>query len=306
MKNILVVGSLNMDETVLMDVFPSAGQTVIGSAIRYAPGGKGNNQCIAAKRLGGDVKMAGMLGDDAHGAELRALLRAEGVPEDLVFTCDQPTGMAQIQIDRKGQNRIVVVPSANHAFGFPEIDRIDEALKETDIVLLQLELRVDVTEEIIRRARAYGRTVLLNPAPASPIRADILEQVDYLIPNETELAALTGMPVDTAEQASLAAEALRGRGIRNVIVTLGALGVYASCADFCGFVEGFRVQAVDTVAAGDCFIGAFAVGLAEGMPTKSALRFANAAGALAVQTRGAVPSLRTRAEVDAFLRAQTF
>ena len=301
MKNILVAGSLNMDETVRMDVFPSAGQTVVGRSVLYAPGGKGNNQCIAAKRLGGNVRMAGMLGGDANGKHLRALLRDEEIPDGCVFTCELPTGMAQIQIDREGQNRICVVPSANHAFGFPEIGRIDGALREADIVVLQLELRVDVTEEIVRRAHGYGKTVLLNPAPAAGLAPDILPMTDYLIPNESELSVLTGLPSSTDEEVVLASEKLRSLGVRNVVVTLGARGVYANGETFTGFVPGFSVRAVDTVAAGDCFIGAFAVGLSEGKTVKDCLLFANAAGALAVQREGAVPSLPVRKEADLFL-----
>jgi ribokinase len=274
---------------------------VVGRSVLYAPGGKGNNQCIAAKRLGGNVRMAGMLGSDANGKQLRALLLDEGIPDGCVFTCELPTGMAQIQIDREGQNRICVVPSANHAFGFPEIGRIDGALKEADIVVLQLELRVDVTEEIVRRAHGYGKTVLLNPAPAAGLAPDILPMTDYLIPNESELSVLTGLPSSTDEEVVLASEKLRSLGVRNVVVTLGARGVYANGEAFTGFVPGFPVRTVDTVAAGDCFIGAFAVGLSEGKPVKDCLLFANAAGALAVQREGAVPSLPARKEADLFL-----
>ncbi|MBO4366694.1 MAG: ribokinase [Clostridia bacterium] len=301
MKNILVVGSLNMDETVRMDVFPSAGQTVVGSSVLYAPGGKGNNQCIAAKRLGGNVKMAGMLGNDAHGKTLRALLFDEGITDGCVFACGLPTGMAQIQIDREGQNRICVVPSANHAFGGAEIGKIDGALREADFVVLQLELRIDVTEEIVRRAHGYGKTILLNPAPAAKLSPDILPLADYLIPNESELSGLTGLPSSTDGEVVLASEKLRASGVRNVIVTLGKRGVYANSETFTGFVPGFPVRAVDTVAAGDCFIGAFAVGLSEGKSVPDSLRFANAAAALSVQTEGAVPSLPARQTVDAFL-----
>lgn len=305
MKTVLVVGSLNMDETVRMDCFPSAGQTVVGASVEYAPGGKGLNQCVAAKRLGGNVRMAGMLGRDANGRKLRGLLKKERIPDDCVFSCALPTGLAQIQVNREGENRIVVVPSANHAFGYEEIDRIDGVLKESDLVVLQLEMKPDATEEVIRRAHRYGKTVLLNPAPAAALKPDVLAKTDYLIPNESELALLTGCPVSSEEDIARAASRMLGSGVRNVIVTLGARGVYALSESFCGFVSGFRVPAVDTVAAGDSFVGAFAVGLSEGKSIPEALRFANATGALSVQRRGAVPSLPMRAEVDAFLAGRT-
>ena len=299
---ILVIGSLNMDETAEMDRLPSTGQTVIGSSLRYAPGGKGNNQCISAARLGGCAEMAGMLGNDAHGKELRALLEREGVPHRCVFSCGLPTGLAQIQVDAAGQNRICVVPSANYAFGPDELDKTDAALRECEIVLLQLELRPDVTAETVRRARSYGKTVILNPAPAADLPEDIFPMVDFLTPNETELSFLTGLPTGSDGEIVFAASSLRKKGFRNVVVTCGARGVYADCEAFKGFADGFRVKAEDTVAAGDCFNGAFAVGLAEKMKMRKTLRFANAAAAISVQRPGAVPSLPYRFEVDAFLR----
>ena len=300
---ILVIGSLNMDETAEMDRLPDAGQTVIGSSLRYAPGGKGNNQCVAAARLGGNAEMAGMVGNDAHGKELLALLEREGVPHRFVFSCGLPTGLAQIQVDAAGQNRICVVPSANYAFGRNELDGADAALRECGIVLLQLELRPEITAETVRRAHSYGKTVILNPAPAAVLPEDVFPMIDYLTPNETELSFLAGMPAGSDGEISLAASALRKKGFRNVVVTCGARGVYADCETFKGFLDGFRVEAEDTVAAGDCFSGAFAVGLTENMKTREILRFANAAAAISVQRPGAVSSLPYRYEVDAFLQA---
>ncbi|MBP5230588.1 MAG: ribokinase [Clostridia bacterium] len=299
---IAVIGSLNMDQIAEMDVFPSSGQTVMGTSVRFSPGGKGNNQCVAAARLGGAPEMVGMLGADGNGAELRELLRNEGIETRFVFSCELPTGMAQIQIDRTGQNRICVIPSANHAFGFSELDASDAALREADILVLQMELRPDVTREAVRRARAYGKRIVFNPAPASPLPEDLLRMPDYLTPNETELSVLTGMPAETDEQIREAAACLRRMGAVGVIVTCGERGAYADCPDFRGFSVGFRVDAVDTVGAGDCFNGALAVGLAEGMPLREALRFSNAAAALSVQSRGAVPSLPYREDVERFLR----
>lgn len=299
---ITVIGSLAMDQIATMDVFPSAGETVMGTGILYAPGGKGNNQCVAAARLNGRTEMIGMVGNDGYGRELLALLKREGIGTEHLFVSDLPTGIAQIQIDGSGQNRIAVIPSANHAFGRKEADEADGALRETDIVLLQLELRTDIAEELIRRAHAYGKTVILNPAPAAKLSDGIYPMIDYITPNESELSSLTGFPADTEEHIAEAAGVLRRKGVKCVIVTCGARGAYVTSPEAEGFSDGFQVRAVDTVAAGDCFNGALAVGLSEGRPLWEILQFANAAAALSVQKKGAVPSLPTREETERFLK----
>lgn len=301
---ITVVGSFVMDMVARMERFPQAGETLLGRSIQYFPGGKGANQCVAISRLGGEVRMAGMLGEDANGEQFRRILREEEIPHEAVFACSLPTAVAQVQINEAGQNRIVVIPSANYAFGFDELKRINGLLRESELVVLQLEMRLDVTKEIIRICHGYGVPVLLNPAPAVPLEPELLAQITYLTPNETELAILSGMPTDTPEQQAAAARHLNDLGVTTCIATLGADGALVSTAQSQYFVPAFTVEAVDTVAAGDSFNGALAVAVTEGQELPQAVRFANAMAALTVQQAGAIPSLHTRAQVEAFLREQ--
>lgn len=303
MAKITVIGSFVMDNVATAERFPQAGETVLGKTLACFPGGKGANQCVSAARLGGDVEMIGMLGKDANGEVFRGILKAEGIRADHVFSCEQPTAVAQIQIDAQGQNRICVIPCANYEFGFEELEKIDDVLRRTALVVLQLEMRLDVTEEIIRRVHAYGGKILLNPAPAVPLDPHILGMVDYLTPNETELSVLTGMPTESEEQVIAAAEKLLSYGTKAVVATLGSRGALIAERGRAEIVRGYRVKAVDTVAAGDSFNGALAVALTEGRDLFSAVRFANATGALTVQKQGAIPSLHTRAEVEDFIKA---
>lgn len=282
-----------------MEKFPAAGQTVLGYSLQLFPGGKGANQCVAAARLGGDVEMIGKLGRDSNGAAFRKILSDEGIDAKYVFESALPTGTAQVQIDAAGQNRICVIPSANYDFGFDDLNKLDSSLEKTAIVVLQLELRLDVTIEILRRCKRLGKTVILNPAPAVPLEKEVLAMVDYLTPNETELAILSGLPVGTDDELFTAAQKLNfvrnekyrryiGRSRRSRRRT----GKKAE------IVSGYKVRAVDTVAAGDSFNGALAVKLSEGVPLSEAVAFANAVGALTVTRAGAIPSLPTRAEVE--------
>ena len=301
MSKITVIGSFVMDNVAKMQKFPEAGETVLGYSLGLFPGGKGANQCVAAARLGGDVEMIGMLGNDSNGAVFRKILMEEGIKSDNVFSCDKPTAVAQIQINDEGQNRICVIPCANYEFGFEELDKVDEVIKNTQILILQLEMRLDVTKETIRRAHSYGVKVLLNPAPAVKLEGEILGMVDYLTPNETELAILTDKPTETDEEVIAAANKLISYGTKTVIATLGSRGALIATADGARIVSGYKVNAIDTVAAGDSFNGAFSVAISEGKDLESAVKFANAMGALTVQKEGAIPSLHTRKQVEEFI-----
>jgi ribokinase len=301
---ITVVGSFVMDMVARMDRFPQAGETLIGQSVQYFPGGKGANQCVAAARLGGKVQMVGMLGEDAYGRQFREILIKDGIGDRHVFACQLPTAVAQVQINAQGQNRIVVIPSANHAFGYEELDQVDDLLRQSQLVVLQLEMRLDVTMEIIRRCHSYGVPVVLNPAPAVPLEPEILAMVTYLTPNETELAILSGMPTDTLEQQKAAARHLNTLGVKTCIATLGEAGALVSTMEEQYVVPAYRVDAVDTVAAGDSFNGALAVAITEGKLLREAVQFANAMAALTVQVSGAIPSLHNRSQVEAFMQAQ--
>lgn len=301
MAKITVVGSFVMDNVAKMQKFPEAGETILGESLELFPGGKGVNQCVSVARLGGDVEMIGMLGKDGNGDVFRQILKDENIKSEYVFSCDKPTAVAQVQINADGQNRICVIPSANYEFGFAELEKIDERLKTTKLLILQLEMRLDVTKEIIRRAHSYGVKILLNPAPAVKLEKEILGIVDYLTPNETELSILTGMFTDTDDEVVRASKRLLSYGVKTVIATLGGRGALVATEDSIEFIKGYKVKAVDTVAAGDSFNGALAVALTEGKPLNEAVKFANAMGAFTVTKRGAIPSLHTRKEIEEFL-----
>jgi ribokinase len=301
MSKITVIGSMVMDNVAKMAKFPQAGETVLGATLEFFPGGKGANQCVSVARLGGDVEMVGMLGKDGNGEVFRNIFKDEGIKSDNVFSCDKPTAVAQIQINEEGQNRICVIPCANFEFGLEELDKVDEIIKQTELVILQLELRLDITKEIIRRVHGYGKTILLNPAPAVKLEKEILGMVDYITPNETELSILTDMPTDTDEEVIAAAKELLSYGTKTVVATIGSRGALIATKERVEIVGGYKVQAIDTVAAGDSFNGALAVALTEGKSLKEAVQFANAMGALTVTKKGAIPSLHTRAQVEEFI-----
>ncbi|MGN1061521.1 MAG: ribokinase [Candidatus Scatosoma sp.] len=301
MSEITVIGSFVMDNVARMKKFPQAGETVLGESLELFPGGKGANQCVAIARLNGDVEMVGMLGKDGNGDVFRKIMLDEGIKSDNVFSCDKPTAVAQVQISEKGQNRICVIPSANYCFGFEELDKIDGILRRTKLVVLQLEMRLDVTKELIRRAHGYGVKILLNPAPAVKLDRETLLKIDFLTPNETELSVLTGLSTDTDEEAVSAAQMLLKFGTKTVVATLGDRGALIVTKDVAKIIPGYKVVAVDTVAAGDSFNGALAVALTEGKTLEEAVRFANAMGALTVQKAGAIPSLAHRNDVEQFL-----
>lgn len=301
MSKITVIGSFVMDNVAKMVKFPQAGETILGESLELFPGGKGINQCVSVARLGGDVEMVGMLGKDGNGDVFRKIMKEDGIKAENVFSCDKPTAVAQVQINADGQNRICVIPSANFEFGFDELDKVDSVIKNTELVILQLELRLDVTKEIIRRAHGYGVKVLLNPAPAVKLEKEILGMVDFITPNETELSILTGLPTETDEEVIVAAKELLSFGTKTIIATLGSRGALIATNENIEIVSGYKVKAVDTVAAGDSFNGAFAVALTEGKTLQEAVKFANAMGALTVTEKGAIPSLHTRKQVEEFI-----
>lgn len=301
MAKIAVIGSFVMDNVAKMTRFPDAGETILGESLEFFPGGKGMNQCVSVARLGGDVEMVGMLGKDENGDVFLGIMKEEEIKSDNVFFCNKPTGIAQIQVNEEGQNRICVIPSANFEFGFEELERIDEVIQNTELIMLQLELRLDVTKEIIRRAHGYGVKILLNPAPAVKLEKEILGLVDYITPNEKELSVLTNLPTKTDEEVLIAARELLTYGTKTIIATLGERGALIATKESVEIVKGYKVKAVDTVAAGDSFNGAFAVALMEGKTLRQAVQFANAMGALTVMKKGAIPSLHTRAQVEDFI-----
>lgn len=302
---IVVVGSLNADLVVPVERFPQPGETILGGDHARHPGGKGANQAVAAARAGARVRMIGRVGDDAFGAWLREGLAADGIDTSGVEALsDAPTGAAFISVGPGAQNVIIVSPGANARLQPSDLDPVD--LAGATVVLLQLEVPLATTLAAAALGRRAGARVVLNLAPATHLDAADLADVDVLIVNESEAALLTGGdPHAVAATPEAAAHDLTAL-VPTIVITLGAAGAaWAERGGEAGLVPGFPVQAVDTTAAGDAFVGALGAALDAGTPLREALRRANAAGALAVQTHGAQPSLPSAAAIDAFLREVT-
>ena len=298
-SRVAVVGSLNMDLVARAPRLPHPGETLAGRTFAQVAGGKGGNQAVAAARLGAQVSMLGCVGSDANGAQLRAGLEAEGIDCTALETGREATGVALIVVDDASQNAIVIVAGSNGEVTPETIARHEAVLAAADVVICQLETPLATVHAALAAARRLGKTVILNPAPATgPLPAEWLPLIDYLIPNELEAATLTGLPVGSPEEAATAAAVLRAAGARNVLVTLGPRGVQAALEGAAPVLyDAPKVEAVDTTAAGDTFIGGFAAQLAEGADVDAAIRFAQRAAALSVTRAGAQPSIPTRAEL---------
>ena len=304
---VLVLGSFVADVAFRAARLPAWGETLMGDAFALGPGGKGSNQAVAAARAGAPVRIISRLGNDAFGQIARDLWSADGIDASLVGTADTPTGAAAILIDSaRGENAIIVVPGACFTLTPAEVEGAAEAIAAAGVLLTQLELPLDTVRRGLQIARAAGVTTILNPAPApsSPLPADLIALADFLIPNETEAAAITGLPVETIDQAERAADALLTRGARNVILTLGARGSLLRSGDRqTALIPAFNAGPVlDTTGAGDAFCGAFAASLAEGRTPAEAARFASAAAGISVTRHGTAPSMPQRAEIEVLLR----
>ncbi|UST81689.1 ribokinase [Pseudomonas siliginis] len=299
--NVVVIGSLNMDLVTRAPRLPRGGETLIGHSFVTVSGGKGANQAVAAARLGAKVAMIGCVGNDDYGVRLRDALLAEHIDCEAVSVVEDSSGVALIVVDDNSQNAIVIVAGANGAMTPAVIDRFDAVLQAADVVICQLEIPDATVGHALKRARELGKTVILNPAPASrPLPADWFAAIDYLIPNESEAAALSGLAVDSLQSAETAATQLIAMGAGKVIVTLGAQGsLFANGNGFEHFPAP-TVKAVDTTAAGDTFVGGFAAALADGKTEAEAIRYGQIAAALSVTRAGAQPSIPTMSEVQAF------
>ncbi len=295
---IAVVGSLNMDLVTRTPRIPMPGETIIGHEFFTAPGGKGANQAVAAARLGGQVTMIGRVGQDDFGTAMRQTLTKDGVDCTYVFSDEKTrTGIASILVDDAGQNSIVVAPGANARLSPNDIEVAQHAIIHADVLLLQLEIPLETVIHAAEVAQKHGVTVVLNPAPARPDLSELLPLVDFLIPNESETALLTGLSVKTEEEAIAATHELHRQGVDVVILTLGERGALLAQPENAQHVPAFPIQPVDTTAAGDAFVGGFAVALAEKRALTEAVRWGNAAGGLAATQLGAQPSLPTRQAV---------
>ena len=304
MPRVCVIGSANVDYTVGLSRLPNPGETVSGGTLLVNLGGKGANQAVAARRLGGEVRMIGCVGDDPDGRRIVESLGAAGIDVSGLTTApDAATGTALIMVDAQGRNQIAVAPGANHRLTVEMTVPHAGSIAWADVVACQLETPLPVVRWALGEARRQQVPTILNPAPVQPLDAAILGLVDYLTPNQHEATRLTGLSVDTLEDAGTAAARLRAAGAGVVVVTLGDRGVLACEGESIVHFPAFPVEAVDTTAAGDAFNGALAVGLAAGGSLEQAVPLANAAAALACTKRGAQDSLPQRAEVEAFLRS---
>ena len=313
---ILVVGSFVMDLVATAERVPCLGETVIGNAFRTAPGGKGANQAVQAARLGASVDMVGCVGNDSFGTELLGALTASGVDTIHVkISKEHPSAVGHIQIQSNPsgvQNRIIVVPGANYDLAPADIAWLQDGIKAYDMVIMQLELKTEVTEYVARLSHDAGVPVMLNSAPAAPLSDGLLSCLDFLCPNETEASALTGVPTDAEGRLSddalrKAAAILKGKGVENVIITLGDRGAAICEEDVVRQVPCVKMTDVkDPTAAGDSFVGAFCAGFAAGLSTEDALKLAVHAAAITVCGYGAIPSLPTLEEVEKLMKERGF
>lgn len=297
-KPIVVIGSINMDLVARTPRIALAGETLIGSGFETTPGGKGANQAVAVARLAYPVSMIGAVGEDVFGEALLSNLTQAGVDAASVARLSGPSGVAQIQVADNGENSIIVVSGANGKVDSTIIDRHTELIRSAGIVLCQLELPIQTVTHALELCAAAGVPVMLDPAPAAPLPDSIWPQIAWFTPNETEAAFY----LKSKSSPEAAARELLARGLKGVVLKRGAEGAYvATAGGKAEWVPAFKVDAIDTVGAGDCFNGAFAVALQQGNDPWAAARFASAAAALSVTRRGAQASMPTRAVVDEFL-----
>ena len=303
---ITFMGSFIADITFRAPRLPAWGESVLSAGLKIGAGGKGSNQAVAAARLGGRVCFIGKVGRDAFGALARRTWRDEGI--DTAFCCDttdHPTGAAAVVVhEGGGENAIVVDPGSGMHLSIDDIEQAAGRIAGSKVFVTQLELAIPVALRGLALARHGGAITILDPAPALPLHERVYQLCDYLTPNESEAAALTGLPVKTIADAERAAEALLARGSRNVIVTLGAQGAFVKNANLSEHVPAFDAgPVVETTGAGDAFNGALAVALAEGMDVVAAVRFGCVVAGISVTRPGTSASMPTRAEVDSFLEA---
>lgn len=302
---LVVLGSINADHILNLESFPTPGETVTGSHYQVAFGGKGANQAVAAGRSGADIAFIACTGDDDIGERIRKQLQVDRIDVAPVSAVSgESTGVALIFVNGEGENVIGIHAGANAALSCALVDAQRERIANADALLMQLESPLDSVQLAAQIAHEHQTTVVLNPAPARALPDTLLSLVDIITPNETEAEKLTGVRVEKDDDAAKAAQILHAKGIDTVIITLGSRGVWASVKGEGHRVPGFKVQAIDTIAAGDTFNGALMTALLEKTPLAEALRFAHAAAAIAVTRKGAQPSVPWRKEIDEFLRQQ--
>ena len=302
---LVVLGSINADHILNLESFPTPGETVTGTQYQIAFGGKGANQAVAAGRSGADIAFIACTGDDDTGERVRQQLISDNIDVAPVSViANESTGVALIFVNGEGENVIGIHAGANAALSPALVDAQQERIAQASALLMQLESPVESVLAAARIAHANQTIVALNPAPARELSDELLALVDIITPNETEAEKLTGINVASDEDAVRAAQVLHAKGIDTVIITLGSRGVWASVKGDGRRVPGFKVKAIDTIAAGDTFNGALMTALLEDLALDDAIRFAHAAAAIAVTRKGAQPSVPWRKEIDDFLAEQ--
>lgn len=298
MKKIIVVGSSNTDMVVKAEKLSAPGETVIGGKFLMNAGGKGANQAVTTARLGCKTVFVCKIGNDIFGQQALQQFTQEGIETDYVFIdSDNPSGVALINVDAKGENCITVAPGANAFLLEEDLDKASSIFEKEDILLIQLETPISTVEHTVKKASSLGLKVILNPAPAGQLSQSIFSHIYTITPNETEAEILTGIKVTDVTTAQQAASVFSNWGVQNVVITLGAKGAYLKTADFEGIIETPQVNPVDTTAAGDCFSGALAVAIYEEKPLIEAVKFACKAASIAVTRMGAQASIPYRNEL---------
>ena len=301
MRKIISVGSINRDLVAYVEDLPRRGETIFGNRLQQFPGGKGANQAVAARRLGGDVQLVGNVGSDVFGKDMLDFLAGEKIDTSEIAILDAaPTGVALITVNSASENSIVVISGANLAWDTRDLTRLE--MQRGDIVICQFEIPLGIIESVFARAKTIGATTILNPAPVKQATETILSNVDFLVVNEVELEAFSRSAVNPADPNSVyaAMERLQEGRPLTIVATLGPRGALISGIAGKYETKGIRVNAVDTTGAGDCFIGAFAAALASSDSVADAIDFANKAAAISVTRQGAALSFPTVDEINAF------
>ncbi|WP_195467184.1 ribokinase [Clostridium sp. D43t1_170807_H7] len=303
MNRVCVLGSMNMDLVVKVNDIPRVGETILSKSFEKIAGGKGANQAVAAKRCGAEVAMIAKIGKDENGEILKDKLKEDNIDVKYVFEDkNESTGMAFIMVNENGNNSIIVVAGSNMTINKEDIEASLEKIEESDILIAQFETSEEMTLEAFKKAKEFGKVTILNPAPAKKINEELLKVTDIIVPNETEAEVLTGITVETLEDANKAGKVFLEKGVKFVVITLGDKGAAVIGKDFCKLVPSYKVNAIDTTAAGDSFIGGLSSKLDFRNINKEtligAVNFGNKVSSISVQRKGAQPSIPYLKEIE--------
>lgn len=297
-NTIVIIGSSNTDMVIKADKLPAPGETILGGVFMLNPGGKGANQAVAAARMGGNVTFIAKTGNDSFGKQSIERYKQEGIRTSHIFSDpDQPSGVALISVDAKGENCIVVAPGANNTLRPDDVSQAKAEIANAELLLLQLEIPLETVQYAASLADEKGVKVILNPAPAQPLPDSLLKCLHIIIPNRTEAEMLSGVQVTDWASAQVAADRIGEKGVHTVVLTLGAMGAFIKDGTQYHRIEAIPAKAVDTTAAGDTFCGALSVGLSEGMDIVAAVKLACKASAISVTRMGAQASIPYRREI---------